>query len=256
MRKFLLFLVFLSAQGQALQQIDDSRLSTVHGQSGVTIEFETNNTVTIDQFLYIDNDGVDGTAASFSLDDIAIASGTSSTVEIDVTSAGRLDIQLKDIQQGDLSISSVNFSDRKIGSIEVNDINFDPAGSYRIGFASISTLKPDGTPVDRGALIFNLDFKNSSFVTKWTQDDYSMSQKIQYKDFYVADVSISLEDRDEGDGLGSRAWARMDVSGITGDMRIEDITLGPLPVAAQAIGTVGFGGLNVDPNSYISITGH
>ena len=114
--------------------------------------------------------------------------------------------------------------------------------------SKIKLLGEFNNPDTRGAVIFNFAFANSRFDVEWTEDGRTISQTIQYDNFVVEDISTSVENRE------GRAWARMDVAGITGNMRIEDISLGSGP--GSVLGTVGFGGLTVDPNSFVSISGH
>lgn len=242
-------LTLFSAVGvNALESIDDEVLSDMTGQSGVTVEFETNSDLTIDEARYNDADGVRGEASYLSLENIAIASGTRNKIDVDVTEEGRLLVQLYDIQQGDLTVGKVSFSGQSIGSLAVRNMFFDPTGSFNLSVGQITTNDEFDNPDTRGAVIFNFAFKNSRFDVEWTEDNRTISQTIQYDDFVVEDIATSVESRE------GRAWARMDVAGITGNMRIEDISLGS--GAGSVLGTVGFGGLTVDPNSFVSITGH
>jgi hypothetical protein len=277
MKKILFISLFFSSSCFSLSPIQDELLSTISGQSGITVDTEIESALTIGEFRYEDTSegsAEKGGGGSFSLRDIKIDKSAFS-FDIDITSAGELLMKLNSFATTDMSIGAIQFnydeslaavdtaivsSEKqlqnqygRVGSLFINDYTLGAAADITFkltsdgGFALTSTL-PDSffylTYTDDGEFIY--DTSNDGDVTKNdTGGENYISTRVEFDDFTLNDVKV------KGEGVGSESYVAISLGGTQGAITFSDININ-----GTVIGSSGFENIHVEPVSYLHIKGH
>ena len=267
-----------SSSSFALLPIQDADLSVISGQSGITIDIDTNSPVTVGEFRYSDTENgelEEGGGGSFSLRDIEIKE-SSFAFDIDISSDGELSMKLNNFATTDMSIGTLQFnydasllaidtsvvsSDAqlrnqysRLGSLFINDYTLAPTADITFkltndgGFALTSVL-PTGsffylTYTDDGEFIY--DTGNDGDTTKNDTDGKNyISTRVEFDDFKLNDIKL------RGIGVGDDSYLEISLGGTQGAISFSDININ-----GSVIGSAGFENIHVEPVSYLHIKGH
>jgi len=277
MKNILYISLLFSSSCFSLSPIQDELLSTISGQSGITVDTEIESALTIGEFRYEDTS--EGTAekgggGSFSLRDIKIDKSAFS-FDIDITSAGELLMKLNSFATTDMSIGAIQFNyDEsltavdaavisseeqlqnqygRVGSLFINDYTLGAAADITFkltndgGIALTSTL-PDSffylTYTDDGEFIY--DTSDDGDLTKNdTAGKNYISSRVEFDNFRLNDVKV------KGEGVGSDSYVAVSLGGTEGAITFRDININ-----GTVIGSSGFENIHVEPVSYLHIKGH
>ena len=262
----------------SLSPIQDTELSIISGQSGITVDIDAGSPVTIGEFRYEDNENGEmesGGGGAFSLRDIEIKENSFS-FDVDVTTDGELLMKLNSFATTDMSIGAIQFNYdnsldaintsivsseaqlrnqySRVGSLFINDYTLDASADITLrfthdgGFALTSAL-PTGsffylTYTDDGEFIY--DTSNDGDVTKNdTAGKNYISARVEFDDFRLNDIKM------KGENIGSDSYLDITLGGTEGAITFSDININ-----GKVIGSGGFENIHVEPVSYLHIKGH
>ncbi len=280
MKKLICISLLLSTNCFALVPMQDDDLSGIAGQSGITIDIETQSDITIGEVRY--EDKADGAlekegGGSFSLRDIEIKDSAFS-FDIDVTAAGELVMKLNSFAVMDMNIGALQFNYdsslsavdplsatpsttaqlhnqySRLGSLAINDFTLAENSGITFKFTNdggiaFNANMPTGsffhfTYMDDGEFIY--DTSNDGDVTlNDTEGKNYISTRVEFEDFVLNDIKV------KGEGVGADAYVAVSLGGIQGAVTLKDISIN-----GSIIGSAGFESISVDPVSYINIKGH
>lgn len=278
MKKIMYVAFLLSSNCFALLPMQDSDLSVVSGQSGITIDVTTNSDIRVGEVRYDDTaDGVleEGGGGSFSLLDVVIKDNQFS-FDIDVTEAGELAMKLNSFGIMDISIGALqlNYDSTlaafdpllvstaaqlqnqygRLGALEINDFTLADTANITLkltnegGLAFTASL-PTGsffnfTFIDDGE--FTYDALNDGDVTlNDTEGKNYISTRVEFEDFELNDFKL------KGEGVGENSYVAISLGSTQGTVSFRDIN-----VNGSVIGSAGFENISVEPVSYLHIKGH
>lgn len=245
----------------ALEALDDSVMSQVSGQSGLTIEVNPGD-LQVGNLAYTQ----DGTAAN--LRDLAIfgASGSSSIMEMDIDSDGTLKIDGELGSRGftvggvgmtgSTGISNDFFTlrGRTLGYNDGGNADpFDDTGVFRLNIGDDNgDIKLDGSQV--GLFFDSLHFGDDGL--EWIIDDLVMSATVNYGRLIVENGDVKL-DFGDADLLNPSQGVRLvyDAKAIgLAPGGLTDGSESDVPAEGFSLGTQTFGSLRVDLDAYGSLT--
>ena len=278
MKKIMYVAFLLSSNCFALLPMQDSDLSVVSGQSGITIDVTTNSDIRVGEVRYDDTaDGVleEGGGGSFSLLDVVIKDNQFS-FDIDVTEAGELAMKLNSFGIMDISIGALqlNYDSTlaafdpllvstaaqlqnqygRLGALEINDFTLADTANITLkltnagGLAFTASL-PTGSCfnfifIDDGE--FTYDTLNDGDVTlNDTEGKNYISTRVEFEDFELNDFKL------KGEGVGENSYVAISLGSTQGTVSFRDIN-----VNGSVIGSAGFENISVEPVSYLHIKGH
>jgi hypothetical protein len=278
MKKIICISLIVSANSFALLPMQDDDLSTVSGQSGITIDITADSDIKVGEVRYEDKDNgadeKDG-GGSFSLRDVVIKDSEFS-FDIDVTDSGELVMNLNRFGVMDVSIDALQFNYDEslseidllstsseaqlqnqyssLGSLAVNDFTLaqDAEITFRFttdGEFAFTAGLPTGsffqfTYIDDGE--FTYDTTDDGDVTlNDTEGENYISTRVEFDDFILSDVKL------KGEGVGEDSYVAMSLGGTQGTVSFSDININ-----GKIIGSAGFENISVDPVSYLHIKGH
>ncbi|MBL4798241.1 MAG: hypothetical protein JKY50_12565 [Oleispira sp.] len=278
MKKIIYISLLCSSSCFALLPIQDDDLSVISGQSGITIDIDTNAPITIGEFRYNDTDNgalEEGGGGSFSLRDIEIKE-SSFSFDIDVSSDGELFMKLNNFATMDMSIGAIQFnyddslvaidtlvisSDAqlrnqysRLGSLFINDYTLAATADITFkltndGGIALTSVLPTGsffylTYTDDGEFIY--DTGNDGDTTKNDTDGKNyISARVEFDDFKLNDIKL------KGVGVGDDSYLEISLGGTQGAISFSDININ-----GSVIGSAGFENIHVEPVSYLHIKGH
>ncbi|MBL4881466.1 MAG: hypothetical protein JKX82_09095 [Oleispira sp.] len=278
MKKIIYISLLCSSSCFALLPIQDDDLSVISGQSGITIDIDTNAPITIGEFRYNDTDNgalEEGGGGSFSLRDIEIKEGSFS-FDIDVSSDGELFMKLNNFATTDMSIGAIQFnydsslaaidtsvisSDAqlrnqysRLGSLFINDYTLAATADITFkltsdGGIALTSVLPTGsffylTYTDDGEFIYDTN-KDGDTTKNDTDGKNYISARVEFDDFKLNDIKL------KGVGVGDDSYLEVSLGGTQGAISFSDININ-----GSVIGSAGFENIHVEPVSYLHIKGH
>ncbi|MGM0449364.1 MAG: DUF6160 family protein [Pseudomonadota bacterium] len=185
----------------AMEELDDSELSGIQGQSGVTVELETQ--ASMDRFSYFTNE------RGIHLDDIQVGAASSPDVgarrdyDLDLLDDGSLEIGF-DVQDERISVGGVSLDDSGSRSMGAFWMDRDMDGSFRI--------TPGGAGGSADGYTFNFDYALSGGRFGYRTNGHQL---------FLDNVSLNVETPESaGHTLDVEDGAVHYVAPIRGDMTI------------------------------------
>lgn len=280
MKKTICMSFLLSTNCFALLPMQDSDLSVVSGQSGITIDINTSSDVTVGEVRY--EDSANGTlekggGGAFSLRDLVIKDSAFS-FDIDVTGTGELVMTLNSFDVMDVSLGALQFNYdsslaavdplsstasseaqlqnqySRVGSLAINDFTLASNADITFKFTNegefaFTAGMPTGsffyfTYIDDGE--FDYDTGNDGDAVKNdTAGKNYISTRVEFDDFRLNDIKL------KGEGIGSDSHLNISLGGTQGAISFRDININ-----GAIIGSAGFENIHVDSVSYLHIKGH
>jgi hypothetical protein len=279
MKKIICMSLISSANCFALLPLQDSDLSIISGQSGITIDISTSSDVTVGEFRYEDRaDGAleEGGGGAFSLRDIELKDSEFS-FDIDVTSAGELVMKLNSFAVTDMTIGALQFNydsslaavdpfsstasseDQlqnqysRVGSLAINDFTLAANADITFkftndgGFAFTAGM-PTGsffyyTYIDDGEFTYDTSNDGDATLNDNTGKNY-ISTRVEFDDFRLNDIKL------KGVGVGDDSYLDISLGGTQGAIAFKDININ-----GAFVGSAGFENIQVDSVSYLHIKG-
>lgn len=181
----------------ALEAMNDSAMSNVSGQSGITIELNPGD-ISIDALDYT-QDGVTARLRDFAMDGDA---GTASNITLDVNGDGDLlfrdELGRREFSVGGVGMVGSTGNAADFFSLRGATSAYDPLTDYglvdlKLGDDGNGNLKLDGSQV--GLFFDGLHFGDDGL--EWIIDDLAMSAVINYGRLVVGDGSLDFDFGDE-----------------------------------------------------------
>ncbi|MBA35674.1 MAG: hypothetical protein CMI14_09605 [Oleispira sp.] len=278
MKKIICISLIVSANSFALLPMQDDDLSTVSGQSGITVDITTDSDIKVGEVRYEDKDNgaaeKDG-GGSFSLRDVVIKDSEFS-FDIDVSDSGELVMSLNRFGVMDISIDALqfNYDDTlseinlfstssetqlqnqysRLGSLAVNDFTLATGSEITFKFTSDGEFAFTAglltgsffqfTYIDDGEFTYDTANDGDTTLNDNEGENY-ISARVEFEDFKLNDVKL------KGEGVGEDSYVAMSLGGTQGAVVFRDININ-----GKIIGSAGFENISVDPVSYLHIKGH
>lgn len=280
MKKIICISLIVSANSFALLPMQDDDLSTVSGQSGITVDITTDSDIKVGEVRYEDKDNgaaeKDG-GGSFSLRDVVIKDSEFS-FDIDVSDSGELVMSLNRFGVMDISIDALQFNYdsglsavdslsasasseaqlqnqySRLGSLAVNDFTLATGSEITFKFTSDGEFAFTAglltgsffqfTYIDDGEFTYDTANDGDTTLNDNEGENY-ISARVEFEDFKLNDVKL------KGEGVGEDSYVAMSLGGTQGAVVFRDININ-----GKIIGSAGFENISVDPVSYLHIKGH
>jgi hypothetical protein len=232
----------------ALEALDDSAMSNVSGQAGITIDLNPGD-VSIDALDYTQ----DGVTARMSDIFINGTEGTSSKITLDVNADGDLlfrdELGARDFSVGGVGMVGSTGNSGDFFSLRGATSAYDPVTDYglvdlKIGDDGNGNLKLDGSQV--GLFFDGLHFGDDGL--EWIIDDLAMAAVINYGRLVVGDGSLDFDFGDENNRGLSLVYDAKAI-GLSSDPNLAVGDYGDINSAGYLLGDT-FGSLRVDLDAY------
>lgn len=232
----------------ALEALDDSAMSSVSGQAGITIDLNPGD-VSIDALDYTQ----DGVTARMSDIFINGSEGTSSKITLDVNADGDLlfrdELGARDFSVGGVGMVGSTGNSGDFFSLRGATSAYDPVTDYglvdlKIGDDGNGNLKLDGSQV--GLFFDGLHFGDDGL--EWIIDDLAMAAVINYGRLVVGDGSLDFDFGDENNRGLSLVYDAKAI-GLSSDPNLAVGDYGDINSAGYLLGDT-FGSLRVDLDAY------
>ncbi|MDF1763988.1 MAG: hypothetical protein P1U57_11310, partial [Oleibacter sp.] len=249
-----LLLSILAVNAQALESLDDSQMSSVRGQAGITLDFNPGIT-TIGAITYTQDD------VGLSLNDVKITGtpGKFSTTTIDIESDGRLVLDTKQAQTefeiGSIGMTSSIGTTGEFMGIRGRTSDYNAVNGTGETIISLGDDPNDPNTYDLAGSKLGLFYDRLHFIddnNEWILDDLAINAVVNYGKLVVMDDGLKF-DFDAGDSFdsGSRGLS------ISYDANAVGMSLGTTPETRIGYDddlTNTFGSVSLNLNAYGSFT--
>lgn len=232
----------------ALEALDDSVMSNISGQSGITIDLNPGD-ISIDALDYTQ----DGVTARMRDIDIYGSAGTSSKITLDVNAAGDLlfrdELGAREFSVGGVGMVGSTGNSGDFFSLRGATSAYDPITDYglvdlKIGDDGNGNLKLDGSQI--GLFFDGLHFGDDGL--EWIIDDLAMSAVINYGRLVVGDGSLDFDFGDENNRGLSLVYDAKAI-GLSDNPNLAVGNYGDVNSDSYLLGDT-FGSLRVDLDAY------
>lgn len=270
--------LLLSSSAFSLSPLQDTDLSGVSGQSGITVDLSTTSDITMNEVRYedmangaLEKDG----GGSFSLRDVRVKDAAFS-FDIDITATGELIMQLNKFAVMDVDIGALQFNYdsslaavdplivsseaqlrnqySRLGALAINDFTLAQNSDITFKFTSDNALAfnasmPTGsffyfTYVDDGDFTYDTNSDGDTTLNDTAGENY-ISTRVEFDSVVLSDVKI------KGVGVGDDSYVAISLGNTQGAVSFRDININ-----GNIIGSAGFENISVNPVSYLHIKGH